>query len=59
MDKKKKVKNNNYSEMTLSVLKTELQKVRLSVQSGSEKNTSLIKKIKKEIARKLTLVNKK
>ncbi len=46
----KKVSNTK----TISELRLELQKLILDVRSGKEKNTSLIKKTKKEIARLLT-----
>ena len=39
---------------TLKELRLELQKLILDVRSGKEKNTSLIKESKKEIARLLT-----
>lgn len=53
--KTKKVKNTDYSTKTLAELKDSLSKVVMDTKSGKEKNTSLIKKIKKEIARKLTI----
>lgn len=53
--KKTEEKKTNHSEMTVKELKLELQKVILNIRSGKESNTSQVKKIKKEIARKLTL----
>jgi ribosomal protein L29 len=55
---KKKNKLSNYAEMSVKDLKFELQKVLLNVRTGKESNTSLISKIKREIARKLTNSNK-
>lgn len=57
--KKTEEKKTNLNEMTLKELRSELQKVSLNVASGKENNTSLIKKIKTEIARKLTQNNLK
>ena len=55
----KKESNSNWSEMEVNELKLELQKLILKVRSGTEKNTSLIKKLKKEIAKKLSNENNK
>jgi len=42
------------SKKGLNELRIELQKLILNVRSGKEKNTSLVKKAKKDIARLLT-----
>lgn len=44
---------------SVAEMKIELQKVMIDIQTGKEKNTSLIKKIKREIARNLTKSNVK
>lgn len=50
-----KTKENKASNTkTLKELRLELQKLVLDVRSGKEKNTSLIRRTKKEIARLLT-----
>lgn len=63
MAKKEAIKKTEESktenkEKSIAELKRDLQKVRLEVISGKSKDTSAIKKIRKEIARKLT-INKK
>ncbi len=50
--KKKTGKPN--SEKSVIEMKNELQKLMLDVKSGSESNTSLIRKLRKDIARKIT-----
>lgn len=42
-------------EKSISELRRDLQKARLDVATGKSKDTSAIKKIRKEIARKLTI----
>lgn len=44
-------------DMEVNDLKRELQKVILEVRTGRETDTSKVKKIKKAIARKLTVTN--
>ena len=55
--KEKKVENSAVKEKDLGVkeLRFELQKKLIEVRSGKEKNTSIIRKLKRDIARKLTL----
>lgn len=42
-------------EKSLAQLRTELQRARLEIVTGKSKDTSVIKKLRKEIARKLTI----
>ena len=44
----------SYEDLSVHELRTELQKVILDIRTGKERNTSLVKKIKLNIARKLT-----
>ncbi len=55
----KKEKAIKFADMDLKDLKIELQKVYLNVKTGEEKNTTKVRQIKKEIARKLTALNHK
>ncbi|BCX14274.1 MAG: hypothetical protein KatS3mg085_806 [Candidatus Dojkabacteria bacterium] len=48
-----------YAKMSLQKLREALQKLYIDVKTGVENDTSKLKKIKKEIARKLTLQNLK
>ena len=56
-EEKKTVKSKTSKEwekMDVRSLKVELQKLTLDVRTGVEKNTSLLKKVRKIIAKKLT-----
>ncbi|GIW58803.1 MAG: hypothetical protein KatS3mg086_088 [Candidatus Dojkabacteria bacterium] len=48
-----------YAKMSLQKLRETLQKLYIDVKTGVESDTSKLKKVKKEIARKLTLQNLK
>lgn len=56
---KKVVKKETKKVFTLDERRKELQKVSLLVKSNEEKDTSKVKKVKKEIAKLLTNLNKK
>lgn len=51
---KKANKLKDFEKMELGELRDELQKLHLLVKTGEEKDTSLVRKVKKLIARKLT-----
>lgn len=53
--KTKKVETIDNANKTVAELRVELNKLRLDVKTGKEANTSLVKKLKREIARKLTV----
>ncbi len=56
----KKVSTNSSSESrSLKELKMEMQKLSLDVRTGKEKNTSLIRKLRRDIARQVTKLNVK
>ncbi len=59
IEKKVKVESEKSLHVQLRELREKLQKQYLEVRSGVEKNTSIIKKTKKEIARLLTKINSK
>ena len=52
--KKEEVKTSNDNK-SVAELKVELQKLILEIRISKESNTSLVKKLRKEIARKLTI----
>lgn len=54
-----KVNSEKSVHLQLRDLREKLQKQYLEVKSGQEKNSSLIKKTRKEIARLLTKINSK
>jgi ribosomal protein L29 len=54
-EKKEKKSDKDFDKMSVSELRVLLQKVHIEVKSGKEKDTSKLKKIKKSIARRLTL----
>ncbi|SRR5260221_8793920 len=49
-----KAKKVTWEGMSIDSLKLELQKLTLDVRTGREKNTSIIKRLRKHIARELT-----
>lgn len=53
--KKKEVASDN--SKSVRELKVELQKLSLEIKTGKESNTSLLRKTRKEIARKLSELN--
>jgi len=60
--KKVKVKTNPseaWAKMPLNEMRKELQKLTISIKTGSEKNTSLVKKLRKQISIALTKNNQK
>ncbi|GAB4285137.1 MAG: hypothetical protein Kow0081_2780 [Candidatus Dojkabacteria bacterium] len=56
-EKKSTKKSKSLENMSLAEARLELQKTILAVRSGEEKDTSKIKKLKKHIARLLTIEN--
>jgi ribosomal protein L29 len=44
-------KTTDFKDMSVAELKLEIQKVSIDVRTGKEKNTSLLKKLKKQVAR--------
>ena len=54
----KKSMLDDWKNKSIDGLKFELQRLTLAVKEGEESNTSLIKKLKKQIARLLTEQNK-
>ena len=57
MSNKKEEKSINLQKMSEVELKSYLKEYKLKVVLGEEKNTTFIRSIKKEIARRLTLIN--
>lgn len=50
----KKKSSDQWKDMSVKEMKRELEKLHLDVRVGKEKNTSLVKGLKKLIAKKLT-----